>query len=362
MFWINLPIGGAALVVFVLVTPNRKPPGAVSETWKGKLKQLDPIGFILVAPAAVCLLFALQWGGIKYPWNDGRIIALFVVAGVLGVTFICSQIWIKDGTVPGKIVSQRSMIAGIIQIIGIGSSLIVYSLYLPLWFQAIKGDSPQSSGLALLALLLSTVVAVILSGVGTTATGYYVPFAIAGGAILVVGAALITTWQVDTSMGIWIGYQIILGTGQGLSLQQPNFAAQTVLPKEQAPTGLAVLQFVQSLFGTIFVTVCQTLLQNRLVQRLAPLGIDGNAVANGGATSLRSLVPADKLPQVLDAYNDSLKGIWYAGLAMAILGFLASFGYEWKNVKEAEQKLKLAGNDTTRKEEKDSNGTIAESE
>ena len=339
VFWINLPIGGVGLVVLAIATPNRKPPDTAAETWLGKFKQLDPIGFVLIAPATICLLFALQFGGVQYPWNSGRIIALFVLAGVFTAAFVSSQIWLQGGTIPGKVVSQRSVIAAVFQSVGIGSLLVVYSFYLPIWFQAIKGDSPQTSGLSLLALLLSTVAFVIASGIGISQLGYYAPFALGGGAVLAVGAGLITTWRVDTPPGLWIGYQILAGAGQGVSLQQPNIAAQTVLTPELAPIGLAFLQFVQFLAGAVVVAVCQTLLQNGLARRLAGLGldIDAFAVANGGATSLRTLVPDAQLPRVLEAYNDALRDIWYLALGLAVLNFLAGLGYEWKNVKKEEE-------------------------
>ena len=329
-------------MALVIATPNRKPPDVAADTWLGKFKQLDPVGFILIAPATVCLLFALQFGGVQYPWNDGRIIALFVLSGVFAVAFTCSQIWLKGGTIPGAVISQRSVLAATFQSIGIGSLLVVYAFYLPIWFQAIKGDSPQNSGLSLLGLLFSTVLFVIACGIGISKFGYYVPFAIIGGAVLVVGAGLLTTWQVDTGPGMWIGYQVVVGAGQGLSLQQPNIATQTVLPKELAPVGLAFLQFVQFLAGSVMVTVCQTLVQNRLIDGLAGLGIDGEAVANGGATSLRSLVPETQLPIVLEIYNDVLRDVWYLSLGLAVLTFVAGLGYEWKNVKVEEEKAKRA--------------------
>ena len=157
-----------------------------------------------------------------------------------------------------------------------------------------------------------------------------------------VGAGLLTTWQVDTGPGMWIGYQIIVGAGQGLSLQQPNIATQTVLSKELAPTGLAFLQFVQFLAGSVMISVCQTLVQNKLINGLAGLGIDGSAIANGGATSLRSLVPAEQLLLVLKIYNGVLGNVWYLALALAILTFVSGLGYEWKNVKEEEEKARKA--------------------
>lgn len=208
-FWINLPLGALSLVLLLLLTPKTQPPNKKADSWNGKFKQLDPLGFILVAPAVICLLFALEWGGTRYAWNNGRIIALFVVFGVLGTAFIASQAWRKeDATVPPRIFFNRSIFAGCFALIGTGSALVILTFYLPIWFQVIQGKSPQSSGLSLLPLFLSIVFAVIGSGAIVGPIGYYTPVMIIGNAILVVGVGLITTWQPDVKPGIWIGYQV----------------------------------------------------------------------------------------------------------------------------------------------------------
>lgn len=208
-FWINLPVGGVAIVLLILLTPNSEPPVKRATTWKGRFLELDPLGFLLIAPCLVCLLLAVLFGGSKYPWHSGTIIALFVVSGVFGMAFIVSQIWRGEkATVPPHVIRQRSIFFGCIVSIGIGSVLVVFAFYLPIWFQVIQGKSPQSSGLSLIPLLLSVVVAVISSGIFASVAGYYTPALIIGSAILIVGAGLISTWSVDVSPRIWIRYQV----------------------------------------------------------------------------------------------------------------------------------------------------------
>ena len=208
-FWINVPIGALSLVLLLFLTPKSPPPVKAADTWRGKVDQLDPLGFILIGSSIICLLFAIEWGGTKYAWNSGRIITLFTVFGVLGLAFIASQIWRKENaTVPPKVLLQRSIFVGSIANIGIGSVLVIYSFYLPIWFQVIQEKSPQSSGLSLLPLLLTNVFAVIAGGIATSVLGYYTQFMIIGSAILIVGSALITTWQADIGARVWIGYQV----------------------------------------------------------------------------------------------------------------------------------------------------------
>ena len=126
------------------------------------------------------------------------------------------------------------------------------------------------------------------------------------------------------------------GAGLGFVLQQPIVAAQTVLNKEQVAIGISLLTFVQFLGGTIFVAVCQNLLENKLIAGLAGKipDFDPASIANQGATSLRKLVPTDDLPLVLDVYNDSLRSVWYVALGLSCLVLVASLGFEWKSVKK----------------------------
>ncbi len=134
--------------------------------------------------------------------------------------------------------------------------------------------------------------------------------------------------------------KVVTGIGMGLVLQQPNIAAQTVLPNSDVSIGFSLLNFITFLGGTTFVTVSQTLLQNRLRKGLEGLipNFDPSTVTNAGAASLRNTVSADKLPAVLRVYNDSMRSIWYLTLGLACLIFLASLGMEWKSVKKGTKK------------------------
>ncbi|KAG9857544.1 MFS general substrate transporter, partial [Aureobasidium melanogenum] len=335
-FWINVPIGGVSLACLVFFTPNTSPAVKAAPTCRGKLSQLDPLGFILIAPSVICLLFAIEWGGSKYAWGSSQVIALFVVFGTLLIAFITSQVWRGDtATLPPRILRQRSIISASLANVGIGSVLVIYAFYLPIWFQVIQGKSPQKSGLSLLPLFLSNVLAVMLSGIATSLVGYYSPFLIVGSGILVVGSALLTTWSVDTSAGIWIGYQIIAGAGLGSVLQGPNIAAQTVLPDRDVAIGLSFLQFINFFAGSTFITVSQTLLENGLISGLKNIlpGLNTRTISGGGASAIRDMVSPDQLPIVLKVYNNSIRSVWYLGLGLACLVFLASWGFEWRSVK-----------------------------
>jgi MFS family permease len=207
--------------------------------------------------------------------------------------------------------------------------------YLPIWFQAIDGVSAVDSGIYLLAMLMPVVVASIAGGGLTTRIGYYTPFLIFGVCLSAVGTGLLTTLEVGASAGKWIGFQIVYGFGLGFSTQAPNMAAQTVLPREDVAIGASLMFFGQQLFGAVFSSVGQNVLDNQLANRLAGIpGISRQVLQSAGATELLNLIPAKYHATALDAYNDSLRMCFQVALIMACLSILGALGMEWRTVKK----------------------------
>ena len=208
-FWLSVPIGGLALAGLILVLPASAPPNKREGTFPEMVRRSDPLGNMLLAPGVICVLLAVQWGGTKFPWSDERVIALLVIGPLLLMAFAVVQCWVgEDGTVPPRIISQRSILSSIVVTLGLGAPLIIVSFYLPIWFQAVKGTTPGSAGVRLLPYFLSTVTFVIVSGIGVSKLGYYTPWLISGCAILTVGTALLTTFRVGTDTSQWTGYEV----------------------------------------------------------------------------------------------------------------------------------------------------------
>jgi MFS family permease len=198
------------------------------------------------------------------------------------------------------------------------------------------GSSAVESGIHLLPMVLSLVVASIITGILTTRTGYYTPFLIIGICITAVGAGLLTTLNSKTSVGQWIGYQILYGFGLGSSFQAPNMAAQTVLPRNEVSIGVSLILFAQTLFGAIFVSVGQNVLDNQLAKRLAGSipGITFEQIETAGATNIFDQIPLQYHPAALVAYNDSLRVCFQVALILACLSIFGGLGMEWRSVKK----------------------------
>ncbi|OBT82996.1 hypothetical protein VE02_08508 [Pseudogymnoascus sp. 03VT05] len=333
-FYVNLPIGGVAMAVLAIVL-KLPAPAAAETSLKKKLWQLDPVGTICFIPGICCILLALQWGGNQYPWDDGVVIALFVVGALLIIVFACVQIWLQDeATVPPRIIKKRSVASGFCFSLCVGASLIVCVLYLAIYFQSVKGVSAVQSGIDTIPLLFATSFGAIVGGSSVSRFGYYAPFMLAGPPIMAVGGGLLTTFHVNTPPSQWIGYQIIFGLGCGICMQQPSVAAQRVLSRKDIAIGSALMMFAQQLSGSVFVPIAQSIFQNRLVHTLSTVpGVDIKAIAGVGATDLRRIVPPAQMDGVLKAFNDALVATFFVVTVASGLAILPALTVEWLSVK-----------------------------
>jgi len=130
-FYINLPLGGAAVaavIVFLRVSRVNNPNG---ESFIARILQLDLIGAVILVPSIILLLVALQWGGAEYPWNDARVIALLVVAGVGTIVFAGVEIWQQDkGLLPPRFFKNRNVLSSMMFAMFFGASFFPMVYYL----------------------------------------------------------------------------------------------------------------------------------------------------------------------------------------------------------------------------------------
>ncbi|KAM0465762.1 hypothetical protein ACHAPV_001819 [Trichoderma viride] len=335
-FYLNLPVGAVAFVfmfLFLRMPKKVHPPATISE----QILRLDPFGTFFFIPSTVSLLLALQWGGSTYAWSNWRIILLFIMFGLCAVGFAAVQILMpKTASLPPKVIMQRTMFFGTFFMLFTAGGMMLCVYYIPLWFQTTHGINPVKSGIYTLPLVLSLVVASIMSGFLTQKSGYYTPSLIIGPCIMAVGEGLLSTFQPDTPASHWIGYQFLTGFGLGFGFQTVNLAIQTVLPKEEIPTGVAILFFAQQLGGAIFVSVGQTILSTLLVSRLSDIpGLDPMMIVKTGATELAKTVPSEFLSAVINAYNYACTRIFLAALALTCASLLCAFGVEFRSIKKA---------------------------
>ncbi|RAK94838.1 MDR family MFS transporter [Aspergillus ibericus CBS 121593] len=338
-FYINLPIGAVsvAVIIVILHLPKTAPTG---QSFLQRLVNLDLLGVGFLLPTVVCLLLALQWGGTTYAWNNSRIIGLFIGFGLILICFVGSQIWLGDkATLPPRIMKMRTTISLSCFSLGFGGAYYLLMYYLPIYFQSVRNVSAVHSGIDILPILIAQSIFSVAIGAGVSAVGYYTPFLIGSTAIFCIGAGLLTLYTTDIPTGKWIGYQILTGAGVGAGFQIPMTAIQTILDQADIPIGSAAVIFFQSLGGAVFISVGESVFENRLAKEIAKNApqVSPSLILDAGATAFRTALAEagqlDALDAVLDAYMVGLRDVFRVTLALILFAFVSSLPLEWKSVK-----------------------------
>lgn len=130
------------------------------------LHELDLVGFILFAPASIQLLLALDYGGSQYGWNSATVVGLFCGAGGAFIIFLLWEYHKgHNAMIPLSMISKVTVWSSCLMLMSLFGMTVSESYYLPIYFQAIKDDSPMMSGVYMLPSILSQLVFAILSGV-----------------------------------------------------------------------------------------------------------------------------------------------------------------------------------------------------
>ncbi|KAK4232497.1 putative transporter [Podospora fimiseda] len=345
-FYINLPIGGAAMVAvlfFLRIDKEKRREDEGLSVWQRVMK-LDLLGTVFLVPAIVCLLLALQWGGTEYAWGDKTIIGLFVGFVVMSGIFAGIQVWKGDkGTLPPRLFKKKDIVCGLLFSFFFGAGFFPLVYYVALYFQAIQGDTAVEAGIKLLPMLIAVVITSVSTGGLITVVGYYNPFILPCMALFAAGAGMITTFDLDTPFSQWFGYQVLAGLGIGVGFQAGVLVVQNTMPLEWIPVATACIQFFQSIGGAIFIAVAQAVFQNGLiegVEKNTPLPPD--LFINIGASQVREVLENPNSPAyapqyvdaVLTAYMQGLRNTYYISVGCACAAFVAALGLSWKKIKK----------------------------
>ncbi len=218
-------MGGAVIIVIAIAKIAEQAEKSIFREGLQRLpRTLDPIGFVLFAGGVTMLLLALAWGGNGASWSSATIVGM-LCGGFVTVFVFCVWVWRKgdEALIPPSSLLRRSVYTGCIVIFFQGGASQATPFFLPLWFQAIKGDDPSQSAIHLLPSLATVVVSLVLFGSLVRKLRYIPPWAIAGSLIASVGSGLCTTLAPNTSVGEWVGFQILASFGRGVALQAVRF-------------------------------------------------------------------------------------------------------------------------------------------
>ncbi len=229
IFWVNIPVGIAAIVLTALFVPESRAPRA---------RRLDPVGQLLV----IILLASLVYGLIEGPgsgWASGKILGCFAVAvaallALVGYESRCEEPLIDLRFFRSAPFSGAVGIA-ICAFAGLGGFLLVNTLYL----QNVRGFSPLLAGVYTLPMAAMTAICSPLSGRLVASRGTRLPLVIAGIGITAAGLIL-TNLSSGTATIVLVLSYMLFGLGFGMVNAPITNSTVSGMPRTQAGVAAGV--------------------------------------------------------------------------------------------------------------------------
>ncbi|RYP74941.1 hypothetical protein DL771_002725 [Monosporascus sp. 5C6A] len=331
-FWINLPIGAVTIrSVFLFFRTPAHAKGSAKTPLREILLSFDPLGVLLLLGSLLCYFLVLQWGGISKAWNSSTIIGLLVGWILISVSFAVNEWWQGE---------RALVVLRILKIRGIAAVsafvLFMYGAYfavlynVPLYFQAVNGLSAHDSGIRTIPVILATSATSMISSIVISKVGVFQPFLIAGVALAAIGAGLIYTFDLNTSLGKEIGYQIIFGVGTGV-VQIPAMVGGALASNEDKAVSLSTVCVTQFYSAALVIAATDSIMNNLILKNVPRYvsGIDPHEVLLIGAGGLEYAFNGETLRGVRQAFVDGLKGAWALGVALFCVSFFCVFIAKW---------------------------------
>ncbi|KAF2188497.1 MFS general substrate transporter [Zopfia rhizophila CBS 207.26] len=284
-------------------------------------------GTFLLLGAVICFLLAMQWAGITKAWGSADVIGTLVGAGLIAMVFVLAEIVLKErATLNMRLLTAKPIALLMLQQICVCSTFFVLLYYLPIYFQAVSGTSPAESGVQIIPLLATSSAFAIVSGVLISMTGEFQLVMIAGNILVTIGSALTYTLDVDPPARQWIGYQLPVGIGLGLSVQIAIIACQALVDASDLSTASAIALFFQLLAGAVWLSIAQALFGNRLLRVLtAAFGMGrAHALFHAGPVGIRGLLSPGELQIAVGTYMDGLRDAHAVAVALGASALVVS--------------------------------------
>jgi hypothetical protein len=207
----------------------------------------------LVLCASLCLLLALEYGGVTHPWSSSLVVGLLVGFVLIVAALVAIEIWQGErAMLTPRLLHQRTVLVPGIWGFFFAGAYFVTLYYLPIYFQAIDDVSPIGSGVRNIPLIAMFSIATYGSGVTITKTGVAAPYMTIGSVLVTIAAGLLFTLDIGTSTGKWVGYQLLAGFGYGVALQVPVVVAQAFAkPSDIAPVTAIIICKYSRLSSTV---------------------------------------------------------------------------------------------------------------
>ncbi len=318
IFWINVPIGLAALFI-----TSR----ALHMPLVRRDHRIDYLGAGLIVASVSSILLYTSWAGQEYGWGDPAALALLIAGLLLAVAFVLAERRAEEPIIPmplfGKPVFRWSVLFAFL----LGMAMFGAIVFLPLYLQVVRGYTPSQSGLGLLPMIMGLLLTSVGSGLLVTRTGRYKVFPIIGSALVLVGLVMLSNIQADTSYAMFAIYIFVLGAGLGFTMQTVIVAVQNDVDRRDLGSATSAVTFFRSMGGAFGTAVFGAVLSSRIAHYLAealPAGASNTGHALSDLSAIRGLPPDLQAP-VLDAFMRAIQDLFLVGVPFVLVALAVAF-------------------------------------
>jgi len=317
IFFINIPIGIAALVVTSL---------ALKLHHVRRQASVDYLGAATIVGSVTSLVLYLSWAGPDQGWTSAIGISLLVAFVVLAALFVLVESKAKEPIIPLELFKHWTFTSNIIFAMIMGIGMFGGLVFLPIYLQAVKGMNATQSGLAILPLVVGIFTTSIGGGQIMVRTGRYKWMPITGA--LVVGGALLafSTLQVDTPYYVVALIMYAFGSGLGFTMQVVVTAVQNSVDRRNMGVATASVTFFRSMGGAIGTALLGAILNIRLKHHLSEI-VGAADQAPSGPIRTDDVTAIKVLPEpiktwVLEAFTRSMDDVFLVAVPFMAVAFV----------------------------------------
>ena len=267
IFFLNVPLGLVSLVVCWRLLPPIKDPEHG--------RNIDYVGAGLFTAALIPILLGLS-NKRTLDWTDPWVGGLIVLGLVIAAVFLWWESRAADPIIRLDLFKNRTVSISIGSMFLAAFGFFGAIVFLPQWFQVVRGMGATESGLNLLPLVFALIVGATVSGQIAARTGRYKEIIFGAMLILGVGLFLMTNLRADTQLPVLWVWMVVAGIGVGPSFALFAAMVQNNVEPRQVGSATASLTFFQQIGGTIGLTIAGTILADSLTKELP-----GRLIANG---------------------------------------------------------------------------------
>ncbi|KAK6200054.1 MDR transporter [Scheffersomyces amazonensis] len=367
-FYINLPIGGLALVLLFFGFNPPKPTGNIRQ----KLAKIDYTGTFLLTTSLVLLLLGLTFGGVDFPWKSAAVICCFILGGILFVIFCFYNFrYSQNPIIIYKIISNRFILAACL----CGTFTFAYFMsnimYLAIYFQVIFNASAWRSGVDLIPFVVSVALSSVSNGMFIRFTRRVKITMLVSGILSPISCGLLLLLSKNSSSGMRIGLLILNGISVGLQFQSSTLSSQLEAPKDVEGSIILTtifLNFLRSSGAAISVTIAQLIFRttgsryiNQLLKTLDTNSADFKALSSvdpGSLLSSPSIInqlPDSARELILDEFMKAIRNVFYMGIAFGACSLIASIFSTNKQIPKHSEVKKTSDDEEEEEEEEEEN-------